>query len=254
MTKAIERRRSSVLGNEDWRTRPWRFRHKDFLQHLFDHGFELAALSERSNNLLVEHSEVEAIAPSGLADLRATCVGLTKKLDSWYTEQCIGGKAKSSPGLSVEPGSQNNVFTNFESFEQAVGGAIHYWWFKLDTNNLYTSIQRRLEEPNPGASPPRGRDSIPIASEYQDLHDRIAANTTSLPSRADLASTSLHLAVNIVRSAPYFLEDDMGWLGPVRLYNPLSHAVDHLRKVESPQLQEAEEALKKLFMRLRSRC
>ena len=255
MIKAVEHRKSSILGNEDWRLTPWQNCTKDSLQQIFDVGFKLAALLEQTDTSL---QILDARDPARLAYIHATCLAIGEELELWY--HIFQASRTGIHPVDESPDSLANhqldeIPSDFDSLWQA-SNLIYYWGFKLILNNILISILQSV------AAPTEYEDEVtiqnltlsPNPSEYQSpMNSEGAILISPFPSQKDLATTNLQLADNIVHSAPYFLRDDMGWLGPTRLFNPLQQAAEYLNRVDGPLYVEARAALMRLYIRVRSK-
>lgn len=264
MGHCIETRTSSILGNEEWKTLPWQNHEKDSLSYLFDIGFDLAAASQRTDVITQTNS-----VPSQkvFAELWSACLAIFAQLESWYRQhwpdQASGftSTSISDPGIAGVLGSQSRP--QFGSLWEATN-IVYYWSFKvvLDQNVLALSeLQNRISPqqqqstPTP-TPPPTGRSKAKFTSS--STRDASLASHGLTPSQASqIAATSSKLATDVVLSAPYFLADDTGWLGPQRLFFPLRQVMGYFGKrlpQEIKQFQEAKAAFVACIDRLRSSC
>jgi hypothetical protein len=228
MIHSIDDRKSSVLGTEDWCTIPWRYFAKDSLQQLYDIGFEVATHLEQLDLF------------DGNVDIMATMAidafSLLDKLDRWYIEnwssrQLLKLDLSASGNNTPEQGSPRETI-GFEDITEA-SNMLYYWWFQLVLNKTLPSLsQSNLAE----QSSPVGQQS---PEQYAD---------------ATLTEHTLQLAINIVLAAPYFLDDDTGWVGPQRLVFPLKYTMQHLGTARSPHFAEARAAFGRLLVKLKPSC
>ena len=85
----------------------------------------------------------------------------------------------------------------------------------------------------------------------------MAATIASALIGKKIVTTSSKLATDIVASAPYFLAEDTGWLGPQRLFFPLRQVMGYFGKRLPQSLVEfngAKAAFVACINRLRSAC
>lgn len=197
----IERRKCSVLGAGNWRTIPWRNRHKDRVQRLFDFGFDLAKLLEQLD--LVNDFEALTSCIRSYDNLRTA-------LEKWYHDQwveravhCNKSLGSGKPVATVEGAGSDD--SDFQDLEEATS-MLYYWLFQLVLYETLIILQRRI----PQLSAVSGRESLLPATS---LGMRLVNQTDDFGRAA---------AVNIVRASPYFLKDNTGWLGPQRAFLPVS--------------------------------
>ena len=245
MVKAIERRKSSVLGQYEWLTTPWSGQAKAALQRIMDNGFRLASLMEQSDRLAPRSSQE-------WLGVRYACITLSKDLRA-LSSSCLvntGLSTMSTPYDSIVSGLD---WSHHLAPFQDVLGLMYIWSLDMLTLDVLLGIKGTIrlychsEEPD-------------ASSTHGAIHkDQPSGNTISGhvgplgPDYQDIPSIQLHVAKNILKVAPYFLQEDMGWFGPARLFFPLTCALEHIERVGSPDLSVARELQRKLFSNLRSR-
>lgn len=215
MNRAIDGRKRSILGTEEWKTVPWRLFPKDSLQSLFDLGFELSALLERLD--LCESPQPPEVSVSKRAQLSLRCSVVEDSLREWYMTCWSFRDLTPSPRIGDDLSSASSPGTThseFKSLWEATNVA-YFWLFKMILNEILAATAPQAE------------------------HE-------------DLVFSSLELAVNIVSASSYFLADSTGWLGPQRLFFPLRRAMVLLISKQSPFAQDAQKAFKHLLAKLKS--
>lgn len=217
MNRAIDCRTRSALDTEEWKTLPWLRFPKDSLQHLFDFGFELAAL-------LQQLDRCESLSPpeasvSMRATLELECMGVQQALEEWYSHHWQGRErlmlsSDSPPDGVMQVDSPEGASPEFEDLWEATNMA-YFWLFKMILKEILIATS---------------------AEEEQE----------------DLQFAMLDLAVSVVSATPYFLADGTGWLGPQRIFFPLKRAMILLKSKQSPFAEDALEAFGKVVAKLRS--
>lgn len=250
LNHSLDSCRSSVLGNEDWKTVPWLRFEKDSLHYLFDIGFELATLLERAQLVLSAPVGVD-----GLNDLWSDCFAIFGKLEQWYNVHWAENVRQRQMTVSANLGAMSHDRSSespplFGSFWEATN-LVYYWSFKLMLDDCLVGLSGRT----PAPSPHNPSQPTPTSSKRKGSKARTAIiHGLSDTQLQQITNTSLALATDIVRSTAYFLADDTGWLGPQRLFFPIQRVMKHLAKVQSPLFSDARLAFMQLLGRLRSTC
>jgi hypothetical protein len=243
MNLSIDTHKASILGSEDWRTLPWERFEKDCLQELYDTGFDLAAFLQLVDAALISHD------PGLLAQLPMTCFSMMEELDMWqvrtWPEQNMSVWTNMDDSDTDDGQSSYQPSPEMGSLLEATT-MIYYWWFKLELNGalmLLQSVQTNTS-----------RESSTFSDDSSPSSGPISYTTTSHYASMVLQSTILTLATDIVRTAPYLLADNTGWVGPQRMAYPLKKSMQQLARARSPVVIEAQAALKTLLERLRPTC
>ena len=229
---------------------------------LGDIGFQIAEFLEHvdaSRSVCRSTSFASRLARTRLY---TSCSRLYEELEDWY-KSCCPGKALSERGHTYdcledaqEVPIHQNAACDFESLAQATNLA-YYWCFKLILNDSLSSLMQQASEQGPSRCDRQpnlafGEFSVAQASTGSLT---IELNGERLPTCTQLASGSVALAMSIVLATPYFLRDEVGWLGPQRLWFPMRKAMEYLYKEVSPFASEAQlarSAYEKLSSRLQS--
>lgn len=255
MGHCLESRTSSVLGNGEWKTSPWQTSEKDSLHHLFDIGFDLAAVLERADLLTQSNPAPDQ---ASFTELWSSCLTIFGQLEDWYRRHWPNQASPFPSGSTTEsygevPNDQSR--RRFGSFWEATN-IVYYWSFKLvlDQNVLALSeLQNQL--PPPQQQTPPSSSSAQARGKSSTTRDALLVSHGLSTSQArQIASTSSRLATDILASAPYFLADDTGWLGPQRMFFPLRQVMQYLGKMQSPQIADAKAAFLACLARLRTTC
>lgn len=123
MIHGIDGSKSSVLGNEEWLTLPWRHFDKDSLEELFDSGFSIAAILEQVSGL--DHTTKPELA----TQLSTLCSAVRQNLDLWYCKHW--GTLDCSTILML-----GGLFE--------ASNMVYYWWFKIVLNEALITLGRQL--------------------------------------------------------------------------------------------------------------
>ena len=216
-----------MLGSGTWKITPWQDFEKVGLQELFDIGFDLAALLELQGP---SASSVSAEEIQQQQRLLISCSDIDGRLTQWCILHCPNENNRSHlHGEQTAELSQLSLFhrrqrRTFNSLSEAIN-AVYYWLLRLVLNELIVAA----------------------------LLPAVISDDASGISKERLAQSSLMLALDILATGSYFLEDDKGWFGPQRYVFPLRRAMMHLSNVGSPLQQEGEATLSRLIARFRPR-
>lgn len=252
MGHCLGSRTASVLGNEDWKNVPWQSTgvEKDSLQLLYDIGFDLAAVLERTDAVLQQSNWIDnALRQANVQALWQSCLSIFSQLEDWYKQHWPNRSSAFSNTAYSEIPASGAQSPQFGSLWEATN-LVYYWTFKLllDQNVLALSTMQN-QFPPPQTMPSSSRGKIP-SSRNTSL-----AQAGLTPSQAEQISTSsLQLASDIVAAAPFFLADDTGWLGPQRLFFPLRQVMGFYGKIQSPKIVDAKGAFFACLGRLRTTC
>lgn len=252
MGHCLGSRTASVLGNEEWKTVPWQnvALEKDSLQQLYDIGFDLAAVLERTDVLL---QSTTPLAQENLSALWQSCLSIFSHLEEWYRQHWPNRSSRVPQNTYAEV-SSTQTGAQFANFWEATN-MVYYWTFKLllDQNVLALSQLQSQLPPSAASSrstPTSSRGRAPAAPQNTSL---VTHGLT--PSQAEqISATSFQLANDVVASAPFLLAEDTGWLGPQRLFFPLRQVMGYYGKIQSPKIAEAKGAFFACLGRLRTTC
>lgn len=242
MVKALEHRRSSVLGERDWLSLPWKHRWKDNLQIITDIGFRLAALMEKVDTVPTTPN----MESQSLKELQFTCFVLSKDLFAVYENHLQDMELPTSllDGTLDSPYDWSAIATPFS----IVLSLMYFWTFLVLLNDVVdpgTKVQSHT-----GADVFQCTHAAVCMGCNRDhsTHDQAEPNRCAVDITA---CVRLSAATRILHMAPYFLQSDMGWFGPARLFFPLTCALKHLEKTGAPQLVTARKLLGQLFAKIR---
>ena len=147
-----------------------------------------------------------------LESLSSGCQGVRQRFHVWYNDYSAIGIGPELDSVQYE----NPAQLRFTSMWDA-SIAVHYWLFQLIMQDItFRSLQ-----------------FIPAGASAFDN------------------GYGLTLANNIVMSSSFLLTEDLGWLGPQRLFFPLRRSLEVLAKARSPLVADAQAAFKTLVTRLR---
>jgi len=252
----LDSRKGSVLGQEGWKTIPWQNASKDSLHHLFDIGFDLAAVLEK---LDVHVLNIDSDAESGnISKVWSACSDTFKLLEDWYGQywaSIVQDRQNATPEIpeivSASDATPQPAHVRFGSFYEASNLA-YYWSYKLILNENIVKLAGHTSRysTSPTPEPSLSSSSGPVSSKPR----KKAAVGLSDPQIQQVSNECLNLATNILLSAPHFLSVNTGWLGPQRLFFPMQRSMQYLTKARSPLAGQARAAFFQAVSRLRSHC
>jgi len=252
----LDSRKGSVLGREGWKTIPWQNASKDSLHHLFDIGFDLAALLEKLD-VHIFNIDLKA-EPGNMSKVWSACSDTFQLLENWYGRYWAQ-TIQDRQNVTSEIPEIVNAFDAtiqpahlcFGSFYEASNLA-YYWSYKLILNDniidLSGHISRSSNSPTAEPSP---SSSSGLVSSKRRTKPVVGLND---PQSQQVSNECLTLATNILLSAPHFLSVNTGWLGPQRIFFPMQRAMQYLTKARSPLAGQARAAFFQAVSRLRSHC
>lgn len=235
MIHAMQFRKSSFLGTEEWKTIPWEDTPKDVYQKLYDHGFSMAALLEEIDSAQLISPEADI---SKLSDFLPRLSSMNDEMESWYHElltECqspLFWPTYSSPRTSssisgwdvretLEPSSLPPL--SFPTLRMA-NITVTYWGLRTILSNTIAITCGAILSTDTQVSAESSR------------HGDLRAMATHLLSQHGSA-TRLEFATNIMRSMPYCLNDNMGLLGAQKSLFALRVALFSLRRHPGEELK-----------------
>ena len=230
MVQSIQYRKRSFLGSDEWLTRPWDPIGKDILQTIYDKGFALAALFEEMDSKGILAGADRRVTV--LAEYMRRCINLDADFNAWYEELLLQSPSPlfwSTPdsgyyhGDEAAPGSKYAPFT-FPSFRLA-NACVTYWGLKTVLSGTIALLCGTIFSHS-------GPNQNELTQQYHDLQNTAERQITqySSPHR-------LELAVNIMRSMPYCLNDSMGLAGSQKSLFGLRVALFTLRRQPGEELK-----------------
>ncbi|KAI9653873.1 MAG: hypothetical protein M1821_006904 [Bathelium mastoideum] len=241
MIQALQYRKASFLGSQDWSTVPWQFSSKDSRQKLYDIGFQLAATIEGVDRL----AEVQNASEKALTSSRSLSqlAQIDSNLDNWYRGLCqeynvlcwmLPPSNPQTPDLNDPSSMQTLVFPDMDRAHVMTA----FWTLKLTMSMIINQMCVRF------TAEAQADDLSPSTTIFHE-----AASTSTLPSRpssipstpsqlahfvrataqAHNAQHRLDLTANIVRSVPYFLRDEMGLMPAHMILWPIRVALYELQ-------------------------
>ena len=234
MIQSVLYRTSSFLGSEEWQTVPWIETPKDVYQKFYDKGFVFAAILEDIDkaNLMGSAFGIPALSKN----LRRLCK-LDCDMDLWYRELLAvtpspmywptqsSHTPSDPPGWHLEGAPTAGTLPSFEFRTLRLANIIvSYWALKTvlsisitTTCNGALSMDREMQARFPSMSELRS-----IAQQLLQQHG---------------AAVRLDLAINIMRSMPYCLNDSTGLLGAQKSLFALRTALATLRHYPGEELR-----------------
>ena len=232
MAQCIQYRVKSFLGSEEWQTQPWDLVAKDVFQRLYDKGFALAALFETMDkeNVLTRPDKDIPMLSSWLqrySDLDAD-------FDAWFEE--LHAEAAPSPLYWVEPDrnrpyhpevphNKSQASFVFPTFRLA-NATVNFWGLKTIISGSIALLCGTVLSLHGEQRTPEGTQQY---YELRSTAKRLIAQHGS-PYR-------LELAINIMRSMPYCMNDSMGLIGPQKSLLGLRIALFSLRRQPGEELK-----------------
>ena len=237
MIQCIQFRKSSFLGDPDWLTIPWGGTGKDVYQRLYDKGFALGALLEEMDNANLTNVETRT---SQLSSYLQRCSEMHADFEAWYQEllQQSPSPLYWTTESNIPAGSARESLTNDASESQTLPPfsfpslrlayiTATFWALKLvlsgtialtcgDILSSATANQSSSVDPD-------------LAVELRNTAHRLLSQQ-GRPQR-------LELAINIMRSMSYSLNDSMGLLGAAKSLFPLRAALFCLRQHPGEELK-----------------
>lgn len=204
MIQCIQYRKSTFLGDPEWLTLPWGETGKDIYQQLYDKGFLLAALLEKTDSAGLTKENVNI---SVVFDFLRRLSDLDEELNMWF--QGLLQKS-SSPLYWQKETVQPCTLPSFTFCSLLLANTIvTYWGLRLVLSNtiaLACQYVLSMTTQLPAQSSPSG--------SRRAVHDLQTMSLQLL--EAYTGVNRLELATNIVRSMPYCLNDNMGLIGAQR--------------------------------------
>ena len=234
MIQSIQHRKSSFLVSEEWKSIPWAETPKDVYQKLVDLGLALAVLLEEIDNadLLSPNANI----PS-LVTFLQRLTRMDGDMDMWYQEFVENNQkpiywlaqAKTTSSSSTrwhlgDPSapSKSPAF-EFRSLRLACFTTT-YWALRTILSNTVAITCGAL----------LSADSLPQTGSWTS--NDLRRNAHQLLGKHGSAAR-LELAINIMRSMPYTLDDSMGLLGAQKSLFALRTALFSLRRHPGEELR-----------------
>ena len=249
MIQCLQFRKASFLGSDEWKTVPWELTTKDMYQKLLDKAFALAALLEQmdSSNLKGLSEKV-----TDFATYIRCLAGIDIEMDQWLQRYQLEGPsplywetnhspASESSRNRASPANDGQAPSPFSPFAfptfKIANTLIIFWALRSILSNAIAvtcaAILARMSANSAG--PP---------SMYSDMQ---AKAQFMLSQHGD--ASRMMLATNILRSMPYFINDQMGIFGAQKCVFPLRVAMFSLRRHPGPHLRWGND----LYQRLHSK-
>ena len=236
MIKALQNRKASPLGDNEWCTRPWvherkkKGLEKDSTQRLYDHGFALAALFEEIDTANLRDPLTQIIQ---LNKILRRCSALDATLTLWYQNFT---RQSSTPLCWLTPPNDGYDPTttastkwrpySFPDLRVAIT-IITFWGLKLALSNTVAIICASVLSPNL------------YHQREEDPQDFATLEQTARQLLAQHGDTGrLENATNIIRAMPYCLHDSMGLSGPQKSLFALRAALLSLRRTPGEELNQ----------------
>ena len=244
MIKALQNRKASPLGDNEWCTRPWvherkkRCLEKDSTQRLYDHGFALAALFEEIDTANLRNPVTKV---AQLNQVLRRCSALDATLSLWYQNLT---RQSSTPLYWLTPPNDGFHHTtaalakwrpfSFQDLPVAIT-IITFWGLKLALSNTIAIICASVLSPN--AYHQRQEDPQSFAMLEQTARQLLTQHGDT---------GRLENATNIIRAMPYCLHDSMGLSGPQKSLFALRAALLSLRRTPGEELNQCLSAYQEL--------
>ena len=233
MIQSIQTRKRTFLNKQQWRTDPWKHHIKDIHQRLLEYGFEFGAVTEDADT-------------SGFRGDLEDCISYPRRydaidtgMDAWFQDFLAESPSPlfwlSEEDNSEAPVSAPPKYFVFPSLKLATI-TLNCWALKLIVSNIIASICSALLSNHPALhsnapepiAHPQGRQ---LLLKLLDRHSK---------------SHCLDLAIKIMRTMPYVLNDSMGMLSSQQALFPLRVVLFVLRQYPGDELRWCQTVYHKL--------
>ncbi|KAL6716939.1 hypothetical protein ACLMJK_004851 [Lecanora helva] len=227
MIQCVLYRTSSFLGTDEWQSIPWEVTAKDVYQKLYDKGFILAALFEDidKTNITITSESLQA-----LSDQLQRLSDLDTQMDIWYRELLNNSPSPmywpaepsdapyASTGWYIDGVTDPNTLPPLEYQTLRLANIITtYWGLRTVLSNTITTTCGTV---------------LLISDSIQTESSDVRTLTTRAQQLIHKhgGTTTLQYAIDIMRSMPYCLHDNMGLLGAQKSLFALRTALSTMRR------------------------
>ena len=211
MIQCIQYRKSTFLGTPEWLTLPWGQTGKTIYQQLYDKGFVLAALLEDMDNAEPTKENVDI---SVVSELLGRLSNLVEDLNFWFRD--IMQEASSplywhvqftspsgDPIECIQPCTRQPFAFRTLLIANTI---VTYWGLRIILSNTISltcqhilSVAYKMPSHSSSSIPPQALQGLyNMCLQLQEVHT---------------GNGRLELAMNVVRSMPYCLNENMGLIG-----------------------------------------